>query len=491
MIMCEACYSSFYSNAQFMRHVRLTHFGLNIFKCSESNCERSFHVLGTFIRHRRRKHQDETSLIDNPSSSLVIDSFSESDEESSFPAFTEDYSDYSDDDSSLSEEDLLWHDVTSSILSNPQEFYSQNLANEPAVQFAGELYKHPDLARKRVNDIITNASGMFESTLSLIQNEVCSHLKQFGFNEEHLPDIQAIFQKFATPFRKMKTEKQRFSQFKNYNTFIIPENYKIGQRTEFKSGSTETRRENIPVVAQYIPVRYVLKKFFELPEVYSKTMEYINSLNSCNQIISNVIQTSFWKRKMVRFGNKIVFPLFMYFDDYENNNPLGSHKGVSKCGAVYLSIPCLPPEFQAKIENIFLFILFNTLDRTAFKNSVIFEKVIQELTFLQDEGITINLTTVEVKIYFDLAIIIGDNLGLHSIFGFNESFRANKFCRFCLIDFNNINNVFKESDCILRDVLNYNELSSKDKAISGIKEICIFNKIPGFHVKQSRSGCNA
>ena len=229
-------------------------------------------------------------------------------------------------------------------------------------------------------------------------------------------------------------------------------------------------------------MRYVLKKFFELPEVYNETIEYVKSLNSCNQVISNIIQTSFWKRKIAHFGNKIVFPLLMYFDDYENNNPLSSHKGVSKCGAVYVSIPCLPPEFQSKIENIVLFILFNILDCAAFKNSVIFEKVIQELKFLQNEGITINLTTGEQKIYFDLSIIIGDNLGLYSIFGFYESFRANKFCRFCLTDFNDINNVFKEGDCILRDVLNYNELSSKNPAFSGIKEICVFNKIPGFHV---------
>ena len=111
-----------------------------------------------------------------------------------------------------------------------------------------------------------------------------------------------------------------------------------------------------------------------------------------------------------------------------------------------------------------------------------FEKVIQELKLLQDEGVTVNLPTGEEKIYFDLSIIVGDNLGLHSIFGFNESFRSNKFCRFCLIHFNEINSVFSESECILRDALKYDQLLFKGSALSGIKEICIFNKIPGFHV---------
>lgn len=104
-------------------------------------------------------------------------------------------------------------------------------------------------------------------------------------------------------------------------------------------------------------------------------MEYVNSLNCSHKIISNLIQGSHWKSKLASHeSTKIVFPLIIYYDDYENNNPLGSHKGISKCGAVYLSIACLPKDFQSKIENIFLFILFNTLDRTAFKNSIIFEK---------------------------------------------------------------------------------------------------------------------
>lgn len=89
------------------------------------------------------------------------------------------------------------------------------------------------------------------------------------------------------------------------------------------------------------------------------------------------------------FSGKFVLPLIMYFDDYENNNPLESHAGVAKCGAVYLSIACLPTEFQSKLENIFFFVLFNSLDRKQFKNKVIFDKVMQELRFMWTDGISI------------------------------------------------------------------------------------------------------
>ena len=65
---------------------------------------------------------------------------------------------------------------------------------------------------------------------------------------------------------------------------------------------------------------------------------------SDDPLISNFIQGSLWKEEKTKSSRKLVLPLFMYFDDYETNNPLGSYRGIAKCGAVYLSVPCLPLE---------------------------------------------------------------------------------------------------------------------------------------------------
>ena len=86
----------------------------------------------------------------------------------------------------------------------------------------------------------------------------------------------------------------------------------------------------------------------------------------------------FMEDKIKNYNGKIVFPLIMPFDDYENNNPLGNHKDVSnKYDAVYLSCPVVPPQFQSKLEN--LFILFNTKHRVQFTNKIVFSRAIQEI----------------------------------------------------------------------------------------------------------------
>lgn len=159
----------------------------------------------------------------------------------------------------------------------------------------------------------------------------------------------------------------------------------------------------IPVTAQFIPLRFVFKKFFELPSIFDETLQYISILKKNTQIISNFIQGELWRKLTINDGDKIVFPILLYFDDYENNNLLGSHRGISKCGAIFVSIPCLPPRYQARLENIFLFTLFNTLDRKYFKNALILSKIRDELQFLESTGIVLSLPDGQVNVFFRLS----------------------------------------------------------------------------------------
>lgn len=146
--------------------------------------------------------------------------------------------------------------------------------------------------------------------------------------------------------------------------------------------------------------------------------------------LCNLVQGALWRRKICAYKRKIVFPVLLSFDDYETNNALGSHAGVAKCGATYIHIPCIPPEYQSELQNIFLFILFNTIDRSVYKNKIVFTKIIEELFFLQKQGIEIQTANGSVRIYFVLAQVLGDNLGQNQILGFTQSFRL-----FFLVDY--------------------------------------------------------
>lgn len=206
---------------------------------------------------------------------------------------------------------------------------------------------------------------------------------------------------------------------------------------------------------------------------------YMKELNEDKEILSNFIQGSLWK-DLIKYYNSsdIVILLFLFFDDYKTGNALGNHSGFYKVGATYFSIPVFPPQFQSSLENIFLAELFYTDDRKSYGNASVFLKLIEDLIFLQDEGLLIKTPEGEKRVYFKLALITGDNLGLNSIFELVESFVANFFCRFCKLPKEERNYAYREVESALRTVSSYQkDLLLNDVSQTGLKEDCVFNKI--------------
>ncbi|KAF0769834.1 Uncharacterized protein FWK35_00006348 [Aphis craccivora] len=72
--------------------------------------------------------------------------------------------------------------------------------------------------------------------------------------------------------------------------------------------------------------------------------------------------------------------------------------------------------------------------------------------------------------------IIGDNLGLHSILGFTESFMSNYPCRFCKCSKFECNYETVQNNDKLRNEDNYkSDLAMNNNSLSGIKEIYTLN----------------
>jgi len=131
--------------------------------------------------------------------------------------------------------------------------------------------------------------------------------------------------------------------------------------------------------------------------------------------------------KKLKYTQKNAISLFIQ----QTNNLLGSHRRVQKLGAVYISIPSFPPDLASKLESIFLVLLFNSIDKKEVGNTEIFKNLISDIKDLEENGMEVLINDESIKLYFCLALIIGDNLGLHGMMGFSESCVANYTCKFC------------------------------------------------------------
>lgn len=244
-------------------------------------------------------------------------------------------------------------------------------------------------------------------------------------------------------------------------------------------------KEMISLKAQYIPIRQILTAFFNLPGVLDCTLKYINQINEEMEhgLWSNFIQGELWQEKIKKhFEDKFVLPLFIYYDDIEINNPLGTHAVLQKLGAVYFTIPCLPPEFRSTFDNIFLSLFFHASDRSNFSNASIFHVLVDQINDLQREGIVVEVGEMKHVIYFAMGFFLGDNLGLNTALGFTASFNANYFCRLCKIHKMHSCFDFTERKDMLRTENDY--INDVDAGVenTGLNENSIWNVIPYFHV---------
>ncbi|OXU17363.1 hypothetical protein TSAR_007972 [Trichomalopsis sarcophagae] len=358
--------------------------------------EKVYSSYGSFRKHVLRKHDsliDETVTADEAFVKNV-DSLqdTESINEKIIRIDKQEFN-YDSDSDSYDSDDSVIYDFTDFIESDVELNTHNDSLNSIVLKYTANLSNLKKMPRKYVNCIINETKDFLAQFSTLLKEEITSRLNKSS--SEISDSLNDIFDNFSNCLAPVDTEQKRFTLFKKLNTYIEPIGFNIGEREEYR-------------------------------KMYDETIQYIESLKSSNIVISNIVQGSFWKERMTHFQNKTVLPLIMYFDEYENNNPLGSHKGLSKSGAVY---------------------------------------VVEELNFLSESGIEVQLPSGLKKIYFELALFVGVKAELHAILGLLESFRAK---------------------CTLRTVENYqNLLASDDPTVSGIKEKCILHDIKNFHMSNN------
>lgn len=220
---------------------------------------------------------------------------------------------------------------------------------------------------------------------------------------------------------------------------------------------------------------------FSIDGVYDIACKYVDSC--LKSVFLNDIVNGDMATIKLSYQGKRIFPLLIYYDDFECGNPLGSHAGKNKIGAFYFSLRCFPKQFQSRIDNIFLAMLAYSSDMRTFDNEIIFNTMINDLNYLQTEGINVKSGNESFKIYFQLLSLVGDNLAMNTIGGFVQSFNAKYYCRLCKASKDIMHRQITEDVSLIRKRNEYErDLILNRPSETGIRSECIFNKVSNFHI---------
>lgn len=222
--------------------------------------------------------------------------------------------------------------------------------------------------------------------------------------------------------------------YKKEYFFVTPVEFPIGSKPS-KDPKNPKLIIDKPINAVYLSLEKQLQLFFQLPGIFGELISFMKSLEKEkkeDKPISNFMQADLWKiRYKNMYDGKLVIPISLFFDDFDTGNCLGSHAGNQKFGGVYIQLLTLPPHLKCKLTNIFVNTIFHSHDRQYCGNEQVFEKAIEELNHLNSKGFEICVDEKIITVYLQCVLIIGDNLGVNQVCGFEGGFNAKYYCRRC------------------------------------------------------------
>jgi len=471
MYVCQVCKINLDSIKKLMKHLKLQH-SFSVFDkyiCKQPLCVREFQSARRFEQHLLRDHPFEGCKEQN------IHTFPNAVKLQSVHVPNIDLENR---DNSISADEKLANTFDSS------NFKFKEIQNAAASSLS-YLYNNNTMTRQHVQIVVDVISNLVENIMSMIENKVHQSLNTLQAPAVMKQEYASFLNQCKSPFCGLDTEYKRIQYFSQKGCYIEPVSYIIGQIMESRKINNIFTLIPNNVTGQFISVMKVLKAIFEIPNILKDISDYMEQVTNDSHCVSNIIQSELWKNLSHNFYGKLVLPLIIYYDEFETNNPLGGHAGVHKMGAVYFSLPCMPPEARSKLDNIFLTLLFLNKDREVYGNEATFRPLINELQILEKSGL---VTKEGIHIYIKCALVIGDNLGVHEICGFVKSFVANYPCRFCKASLNQIRYQTVEDKQLLRTVREYtNDLQKNDVSVTGLTEICVWNQLDSFHILQNMS----
>lgn len=295
--------------------------------------------------------------------------------------------------------------------------------------------------------------------------------------------------KFKKMFMSINTERKMLKEMKKENILVEPTSVVIDIENTTVLQKGKPKRKDVVTTATQFSIKKMFEKILQAPGNFEQIKQNLNNIENSNSI-SHFMKSNLWNKKINRLmistssNTEIMFlPFHLFFDDWQPDNMVGHHKQSTSLYGGYIQFPFLSYGTEGKLNNVFLCLLAKTKDKKKFRTNTILGKLVEEIMFLEIEGISFDFEGIVYNIKPVLGLLLGDNLALNEILGYVMSFSASHACRICLMPKTDAQKATSQIDSLLRSEKNYFEgLELEDPSRTGISSDSEFNKIKSFFV---------
>lgn len=467
-MICYICHTNITHWKALVTHFKIFHLlkSDSTYKCCENNCTQSFQCLGSFKRHMIGKHTSRlvAAVASNSSDNFKCTSLSQN--------------------NGNIENTVQSNDDT--ILTSEIQFdidFAVETIYKSAVTFIVSLHDNNNFTLKDVSNIQAGVmQNLLTPIISTLKNVIKTEIKE----PSSLLKFNQVITAITNPFQHCNSEYRLFNWLKTNNILSEIQQFTINNEICPVQHMGESVFDEKHTKGALLPMKLQFKNYFEHADNFKNQLNKLQKLHLSNDNnISNFVQGNLWQQKISNHSkDKILIPYFLYIDDAEINNPLGSHAMAQQISAIYYNFPLA--ENSSKLKNIFLAALIKSFDLKKYGNDSCIQSLVTEINFLENDGIDIITLYGNFHVHFVLGLILGDNLGLNSILEFSKSFSANFYCRFCKASKTRTRVMCEEDQSLMRNISNYClDVSSQNFSETGIYKDSILNQITSFHVIQN------
>ena len=442
-----------------LRHIKLKHPYITVYNCTF--CPLKTSVKFVYSRHMQRhidRNHVETNqnpIIPNNLPQIEVDNF--------------------EDQIVLENNNENLQANEENIIANLDE-YSDEI-ELGACRYMLALLNNSDFTMKKA----LRAINTVDSFMTPIQNFIFRNLKFIPYKG----DKNRFENLCQNPFTEIKTQYKFLKYLERKNLYRNPTKYKLRTTKQLKTRKGTTNLEDVDHFLVLMSVPFMIKKFLELPGIYTKMMEKMENLLKNENNITHFVQGEKWRKIIEQNPGKKCIPIFLYNDDFAVGNQQGIKAANHGLSVVNIHFPLMDDWDLSKLEFLFPAAFVKASYTKGGIKTLCLINLRDILKDMAETGIEIIIDNEPITVYIILGAIIGDNLAVHQMLDFSSGFMHEYMCRICLMDKHTRNTAVVDNPSLHRTLDHYN--LNKNNPRYGYIRNCPFNLIPSFHVLQNYS----
>jgi len=467
MPTCFKCHSQLSSVRQLCHHLRHVHllYEPSPISCAEGGCCRTFCRYNSFYRHISTCHPQPCEEVSSPVPvTELLTSFCHS--------------------STTNAAD----DNSSSICS--ADLVSTKTIKDHAAHFLLTLTASSSMTLSQVNFIKDSVSQLVADTVSVAKQSAAQMLNRLSVNSADAVECLTVFDKLKQPFEGVSSVYQLEKYALKLPSYIEPQQHVLGQRWEGTDSRQQQHLKDDTFV--YVSVQETVQQILHWHRSWNEMLD-VDGECASSDVLSSYFSGTNFKTLYSQLNNDLKVPFYpivlqIYYDDFETCNPIGTKAGIHKLGSFYFTIMNFGRKHNSKLDNIHLLALVYRQDIVKYGMSSVLKPLVKELTRLES-GFDVILEDGSVRhVVCVLGNIVADNLGLHSILGYTESFAHSYACDLCYGTVEQFQTQYFEQQFTLRNRQQYcdhcetlQRQGSTTGHIFGIKLVCALSQLKYYH----------